>query len=43
MNSHRFRVIEVLQTHEGLYKEGLCVLEIEMENGHHGNAKVRSA
>lgn len=42
MNSNDFCVIQVLQAHEGLDKERLSVLHVDMEEGHHGDTKVRA-
>lgn len=42
MDSNDFCVIQVLQAHKGLDKEGLSVLHVDMEEGHHGDTKVRA-
>lgn len=42
MNSDNFCVIQILQAHEGLDKKGLSVLHVDMEEGHHGDTKVRA-
>lgn len=43
MNGNDFCIIQILQAHKGLDKEGLSVLHVEMEEGHHGDTKVRAA
>lgn len=42
MNSNNFCIIQVLQAHKSLDEEGLSVLHVYMEEGHHGDAKVRA-
>lgn len=41
MNSDDFCVIQILHAHEGLDKERLSVLHVDMEEGHHGDTEVR--
>lgn len=43
MNSDDLCVIQVLHAHEGLDKERLSVLHVDVEEGHHGDTKVRAA
>lgn len=40
MNSDNLCIIQVLQAHKGLDKEGLSILHVYVEEGHHGDTKV---
>lgn len=40
MNSDNLGIVQVLQAHKGLDKEGLSVLHVNVEEGHHGDTKV---
>jgi len=39
----RFGVVDVLDTHEGLGEQGLCGVEVEVRETHHGDTHVRGA
>lgn len=39
----RFGVVDVLDTDEGLGDQGLCKVEVEVREIHHGNTHVRGA
>lgn len=41
MDGNRFCIIKIFDAHECLYEERLCVLQVKVEEGHHGKTKVR--
>ena len=43
MDSDRLRVVQILQAHQRLDEEGLRVLEVDVEEAHHGDAEVGAA